>query len=277
MTDSKRGFPGLGECMVELSPAGDGSFRQGFAGDVFNTLWYAAHVLGPEWQVRFQTALGRDGELAPFGGNGGEVEVDETFIGKEPGVAKAKDARDGSHKMKMLTLVDRDTKRARSRVVDDLTKATILPILRDKLSREAFILTDEARQYQRLATSLDFGGHDWVNHSRDEYVRPGFPDVHTNTVEGVYSTFKRDMWPARRMCGALLASPNPGRACGTLVGAAGHLSTSGGPRQLRVTPARWPRAPARAPAGRGPGRPVRRSCHAPPGPDSRSHPAPCHA
>lgn len=37
----------------------------------------------------------RDGALAGFGGNGGIVEVDETFIGKEPGVKKAKNARGG--------------------------------------------------------------------------------------------------------------------------------------------------------------------------------------
>lgn len=141
----------------------------------------------------------RDGELAPFGSNGGAVEVDETFIGKEPGVEKAKNARGGSHKMKMLTLVDRDTKRARSVVVDDLTKATILPILRENTGREALILTDEARQYQSLATSPDFGGQDRLQHSRDEYVRPGFPEVHTNTVEGFYSIFKRGMKTSRKL------------------------------------------------------------------------------
>lgn len=143
----------------------------------------------------------RDGELAPFGSNGGAVEVDETFIGKEPGVTKAPNARGGSHKTKVLTLVDRDTKRARSIVVDDLTKATLLPIPRENISREAFILTDEAARYKGLATSPDFSGHDWVNHSRDEYVRPGFPEVHTNTVEGFYSIFKRGMKGVYQHCG----------------------------------------------------------------------------
>jgi len=37
----------------------------------------------------------RSGDLAPFGGNGGMVEVDETYIGKEPGVTKTKTARGG--------------------------------------------------------------------------------------------------------------------------------------------------------------------------------------
>lgn len=160
-------------------------------GITYKSAWFLSH--------RIRECM-RDGELAPFGGNGGAVEVDETFIGKEPGVTKAKNARGGSHKMKVLTLVDRDTKRARSIVIDDLTKATILPILRENISREALILTDEARQYQGLATSPDFGGHDWVNHSSDEYVRPGFPEVHTNTVEGFYSIFKRGMKGVYQHC-----------------------------------------------------------------------------
>ena len=32
---------GIGECMIELSSAGDDLWRQRFSGDVFNALWYA--------------------------------------------------------------------------------------------------------------------------------------------------------------------------------------------------------------------------------------------
>ncbi|MGY6548634.1 MAG: sugar kinase [Roseinatronobacter sp.] len=55
-----RRFLALGECMVELAPRPDGSFQQGFAGDVFNTAWYAAQLFGPDWHVHFHTALGTD-------------------------------------------------------------------------------------------------------------------------------------------------------------------------------------------------------------------------
>jgi 2-dehydro-3-deoxygluconokinase len=55
-----RTFLGIGECMVELAPAGQDLFRQGFAGDVFNTLWYARRALGPDWRVEFFTGLGAD-------------------------------------------------------------------------------------------------------------------------------------------------------------------------------------------------------------------------
>ena len=60
---------GIGECMVELFPEAPGLWRQGFAGDVFNTLWYARAYLGPDDAVDFHTGLGRDalsGELEAF-------------------------------------------------------------------------------------------------------------------------------------------------------------------------------------------------------------------
>ena len=41
----------------------------------------------------------RSGDLAPFGGNGGIVEVDETFIGKDPARKKSAKARGSHHKM----------------------------------------------------------------------------------------------------------------------------------------------------------------------------------
>ncbi|MBE0414642.1 sugar kinase, partial [Yoonia sp.] len=74
MTQEPRIFLGLGECMVELAPTPDGTLQQGFAGDVFNTLWYAAQTLGPGWAVRFQTALGADAlsdELVRFAQDAG--------------------------------------------------------------------------------------------------------------------------------------------------------------------------------------------------------------
>ncbi|MDK3074706.1 sugar kinase [Sedimentitalea sp. JM2-8] len=51
---------GIGECMIELSPAEGSLLRQGFAGDVFNTLWYAKATGGPDAEVAFFTAVGDD-------------------------------------------------------------------------------------------------------------------------------------------------------------------------------------------------------------------------
>ncbi|MBY5880721.1 sugar kinase [Rhizobium ruizarguesonis] len=55
-----RRFLSIGECMVELSQAGDGLLRKGFAGDTFNTAWYARACLAADWSVEYFTALGDD-------------------------------------------------------------------------------------------------------------------------------------------------------------------------------------------------------------------------
>ena len=128
-----------------------------------------------------------------FGSGGGVVEVDETFIGREPG----KPVRRGvGHKMKVLTLVDRTTGRAKSVVVDDLKVSTLLPILKANIAKEAVIHTDEAMQYDNLYKH--FAAHASVNHGADEYVRG---DVTTNTVEGYFSIFKRGMKGVYQHCG----------------------------------------------------------------------------
>ncbi len=50
----------IGECMVELAPLGEGTYRQGFAGDTFNMAWYLRHLLPADWQVDYLTAVGDD-------------------------------------------------------------------------------------------------------------------------------------------------------------------------------------------------------------------------
>ena len=92
------------------------------------------------------------------------------------------------HKMKVLSLIDRETRQARSMVVDDLKPSTIAPILRENMSREARLATDEAGHY--LHVGKEFADHGIVRHGQEEYV---VGDVHTNTLEGYFSVFKRGM------------------------------------------------------------------------------------
>ena len=71
-----------------------------------------ASDLGPEASHRIREAM-RSGDVDMFGSDGGAVEVDETFIGKVDSFPRQ--ARGGvAHKMKVLSLVDRTTGRARS-------------------------------------------------------------------------------------------------------------------------------------------------------------------
>ena len=156
----------------------------------YRSAWFLAH--------RIREAM-REGSLAPFGGidgmpgAGGIVEADETFIGREPGVEMK---RGWHHKMKVVSLVDRDSKQVRSVVVDDLKPDTICPIVEANIVKEASLFTDESAIYTKIGTT--FADHQTTTHSADEYVR-GI--VHTNTVEGYFSVFKRGMKGTYQHCG----------------------------------------------------------------------------
>ncbi|MFB2550583.1 sugar kinase [Ensifer soli] len=50
----------IGECMVELMQAEGDLMRKGYAGDTFNTAYYARMVLPSDWQVDYVTAVGTD-------------------------------------------------------------------------------------------------------------------------------------------------------------------------------------------------------------------------
>lgn len=154
----------------------------------YKTAWFMAH--------RIREAM-REGDLSPFGAGGGVVEVDETFIGNDRTIKPkhTKKGRGYAHKHKVLSLVDRDTGRARSMVVDDLKAKTLVPILRENIAKEAVIFTDEAGQYRSLAA--DFAGHDFVRHGAGEYGRG---NIHTNTIEGYFSIFKRGMKGVYQHC-----------------------------------------------------------------------------
>ena len=158
-------------------------------GVTLKTAWFMGH--------RIREAM-RQGTLAPMGADGGTVEVDETFIGHDQTIKpkRQKKGRGYAHKFKVLSLVDRTTGKARSVVVDDLKARTLVPILRDQIDREARIMTDEAGQYRYLYR--DFAEHHVVRHNRGEYGRG---PIHTNTVEGYFSIFKRGMKGVYQHCG----------------------------------------------------------------------------
>lgn len=150
-------------------------------GCTLKTAWFLAH--------RIREAM-RSGDLAPFGSGGGAVEVDETFIGTDTDRVN-KGMRRASHMNKIMTLVDRDSGQARSIVVADLKLATVAAVVAQNVAREARLMTDEAYHYVPVGRS--FAEHGVVNHKREEYVSKADVSVHTNTVEGFYSIFKRGM------------------------------------------------------------------------------------
>lgn len=161
-------------------------------GITLKSAWFMSH--------RIREAM-RSGDLSPFGSNGGAVEVDETFIGRDFN-KKPKGEKKGrgyDHKNKVLSLVDRTTGQARSVVVDNLKTSTLLPILQENIAREARIMTDEAGQYKYL--DQHFAGHAFTRHGQGEYVSKTDRTIHTNTIEGYFSIFKRGMKGVYQHCG----------------------------------------------------------------------------
>jgi transposase-like protein len=143
----------------------------------YKSAWFLAH--------RIREAM-RSGDLAPFGQDGGAVEVDETYIGHKEGSGNPKGGH--AHKMTVLGLVERNTGKCRMIYVEKAAGSLIQPIVLANLAREARLMTDEHTMYRRIGR--EFAEHGAVKHYDKEYVRG---DVFTNTVEGCFSIFKRGM------------------------------------------------------------------------------------
>jgi len=148
----------------------------------FKTGWFIGH--------RIREAM-RKGGLAPMGGKGSFVEVDETFISNREGAEKG---RGPSHKRVVLTLVERGGE-ARSFHIDRATAAEIAPIVMKNIASESHLMTDEAGQYVRVGRR--FAKHSAVDHSREEYAytdRVTGVTAGVNSAEGFFSIFKRGIY-----------------------------------------------------------------------------------
>lgn len=153
----------------------------------YKSAWFLAH--------RIREAM-RSGDLAvPFGSNGGAVEVDETYIGFKGGVSTR---RGWAHKRAVVALVDRESGQSRWFHVDNTRAADIHPIVLNNISREARLMTDEAKMYRKIGR--DFAEHGTTVHAAGNYVSREDRTIHTNTVEGAFSIFKRGMRGVYQHC-----------------------------------------------------------------------------
>jgi transposase-like protein len=153
-------------------------------GCTLKTAWFVAH--------RLREAMA-EGALNPFGSGGGAVEADETYIGRWR--RKGEKELGGDHKMKVLTLVDRETGKAKSTVMGNINSGTVAKVVLQNVAREARLMTDQAGFYNMVGAFQ--AGHQSVNHSIEEYRRG---DAYTNTVEGYFSIFKRGMKGVYQHC-----------------------------------------------------------------------------
>lgn len=155
-------------------------------GVTLKTAWFMSH--------RIREAM-KSKSLTPFGGGGGLVEVDETYMGKVSGKGKGGHLK---HKRKILGLVDRKTQQVRSIVMKEITVDSVAPVVRENMVKEAQLMTDKAGIYRKLGK--EFAAHHSVDHGKGEYVRKDNREIHTNTIENYFSVFKRGMRGTYQHC-----------------------------------------------------------------------------
>ena len=141
----------------------------------YKTAWYLCH--------RIRKAMGND----PLEGPTllGIVEVDETLIG---GKTKGKGRAYKGNKTWVAGAIQRNGG-VRLERIPDTRKATLHSFINRTVKDEAeAIYTDELASYLGIADHNT--RHETVNHSIEEWT---VGDVHTNSIEGVWSLFKRSI------------------------------------------------------------------------------------
>jgi transposase-like protein len=133
-----------------------------------------------------------------MGGNGGEVEVDETFVGgrlanmhksKKERMAKIKGRElkgDHMNKTIVMGLLDRTVREVRAKVVPNVRRETLQGEILREVSRDAKVYTDQWIGYNSLHEKFV---HDVVDHV-ETYVNG---QVHTNGIENFWSLLKRTL------------------------------------------------------------------------------------
>jgi transposase-like protein len=135
------------------------------------TAWFLGH--------RIRHAMD-PGSVGPSGGEGMTIEADETAITNSP-KTKRGPGRKRPH-THVLSLVERGGA-IRSMTIDH---RGVGPLLRQHVHEASRLVTDKAQHYLHR----DVAVHESVDHSKFEWARG---DVHTNTLEGFFSVFKRGL------------------------------------------------------------------------------------
>ena len=144
----------------------------------YKTAWYLCH--------RIRSAMGHDPMVGPS--LVGVVEVDETLVG-------GKRRRVGRGNRTGKTWVAGAIQRGgnvRLERIPNIRKHTLHAFINRTVKDETeAIYTDELKSYLGIAD--DDTRHETVNHSEEQWV---IGDVHTNSIEGVWSLFKRSIMGA---------------------------------------------------------------------------------
>jgi transposase-like protein len=148
--------------------------------------WFMLH--------RVRTSLKETAIHVKIDGDGGPIEVDETFIGgkyhnmhRSRRLKLGNGAKAGKGKAVVMGMLERDVRRVRAKVIPDVTRETLQNEILNQIEKKSTVYTDKATGYDRLKAN-DFI-HETVTHL-DEYVRG---QVHTQGIENFWSLLKRGL------------------------------------------------------------------------------------
>lgn len=158
-------------------------------GVTYKTAWRMANLI--------RNVLMDQGDEPPLSG---DVEADETYFGGKPRLADKARARRRAEaegrpwkarvysmrpKTSVFGAVERGG-RIRATVIPDSSAATLGPLMREYVLPSSQIFTDEWRAYNEVG--LEYKAHRRIRHAEAVYVSG---EVHTQTIEGFWSTVKR--------------------------------------------------------------------------------------
>ncbi|HTM27724.1 MAG TPA: IS1595 family transposase, partial [Vicinamibacterales bacterium] len=155
-------------------------------GVTYKAAWFVMH--------RLRHAMASNADV--FAKLSGTVEADETYVGGRRRIgptnkedrAKLATGRPGPKDKKLtpvMALVERNG-RACIFPVERVNGATLQSEIRRRVDLSAHMMTDELYAYHGL--DMGYASHEAIQHSDKQYVRG---NVHTNTVEGIFSLLKR--------------------------------------------------------------------------------------
>jgi transposase-like protein len=137
------------------------------------TAWHMGH------RIRLAMA---PAEAGPMGGPGKTVEADETYLSKSPKTRKPEGLGfNAKPAPQVFALVERGGN-VRSMYLDE---RNVRDALAKHLHDDSRLVTDGSQMYK-----FQVRNHESVDHSKYEWARG---DVHTNTLEGFFSIFKRGL------------------------------------------------------------------------------------
>ena len=172
-------------------------------GVTYKTAWFMAH--------RIREAMKEDVKsTGPLGGEGKTVEADETYIGKrETRFSSRRSARVVPDKcgkaaaLRSVSLLGWSSAAATPACSMSSTRprTTVRDILVRNADRKSTLYTDESSLY--TTTGKEFASHRTVKHTlaNTPAMKVDCAMVHTNTIENVFSVFKRGMLGVYQHCG----------------------------------------------------------------------------